>query len=248
MKKINFITFTLLAFCSTSVFAQTAHRSFYELPSANGFGSVHYSFKDGDHNIAAFYPHIYKKFSPDHEDTPNVAYDSYFGLRTGNAFWMNSITEDEVDYEPGTGIIKVDKTVATTNGDVQVTTYIFSPFTMDIPAYIMIYQVKGATNGGFAAFSLHNFHMGSGANNTDSETIAINGDGFVETGRTGYAMYYRPITAYDSYEIGGPGIPYNNMLNSNDYADNRTTVTENDLSIGFQFNNGAGVNAGESAW
>ncbi|MBN2723434.1 MAG: hypothetical protein JXR95_05120 [Deltaproteobacteria bacterium] len=239
--------FTVLFILSGSLTAQTPHQSFFEIPSSNGFGSVHYSFYDGDHKIAGFYPHIYKQYDAWTSETPNLMFDSYFGLRFSDSVWLNTVAESDVSYISGTGIIKVDQDYSGTE-NISVTNWIFSPFELDAAAYVMLLEIKGEAPP-LAAFSLHNLRMGGG-DGTENENIEKTDNGFIEYGENGYVVYYRPVSAVDGYlaAASGDNSPWSVMQNGTDFDQTSTLVSGNDLALGLQFNVPGGVSSGESTW
>lgn len=241
--------FLALITLSYTVSAQTPHQSFMEIPSSNGFSSVHYSFYEGDHKIAAFYPHIYKQFDAWTEETPNLMFDSYFGVRSASATWMNTVNESSVSYLNGTGIIKVDQDI-TGADNFSTTTWIFSPFEIDQSAYVMLFEISGEAPP-MAAFSLHNLHLGDGDNRTSNETISKYRNGWIEYGPgDSYVVYYRPISAADGHLAGSAGAssPWSVMNDGGDFSGDDNAVSGDDLAMGFQFNIPSGVAAGSKAW
>ncbi len=246
MKMHRLILLVLLLLPAAGL-AQTPHPSFFELPSSNGFGSVHYSFHDGDHKVAAFYPHLYKQCDADTDFTPNLAYDMYFGIRTGEAVWLNTLTETRTEYEPGTNIIITEQTAPTDSGDVLVRQYLFAPFDLNYPGFVSILELEG-TAPPCALFSLMNFRMGSGADRLENETLTKMGNGWLESGAGDYVLYLRPIEVPTGVEAGsaGPASPWQLMLDGQDFDLGNDPVTGTDLALGFQFNVPAGVPAGDS--
>ncbi len=221
--------------------AQTPHPSFFELPSSNGFGSVHYSFHSQDHKIAAFYPHLYKQCDADAEFTPNLAYDMYFGIRTDQAVWLDTRPETRVEYEPGTNIIVTETTAPTASGDVTLRQYVFAPFELDRAAFVAVLELPGPVPPA-ALFALLNFHMGQAPDFTAAERVARSGAGFLESGGRPYVLYVRPLDAPAGVLAGsGASSPWQAMLAGQDYPSAFSSAQGDDLALGLQFNVPAGV-------
>lgn len=246
MKSTNLfiLFFTIITIsCISGVGAQTPHASFYELPSSNGFGSVHYSFHAQDHKIAAFYPHIYKQCDASTDFTPNLAYDMYFGIRTDQAVWLNTRGETRVEYEPGTGIIVTETTAPTASGDVTLRQYVFAPFSLDRAAFTAVLELEGPAPAA-ELFALLNFHMGQPPDFTAGENIAQAGSGFVESGGREYVLYVRPLGQPDGVLAGtGNGGPWQTMIAGQDYPETFAAAQGDDLALGLQFGFDAGVSA-----
>ncbi|MBU1244178.1 hypothetical protein KKD52_08825 [Myxococcota bacterium] len=247
MKKTG-LFLVALVLAPTLASAQTPHPSFFELPSTNGLGSVHYSFHEGDHKVAAFFPHLYKQCDADTAFTPNLAYDMYFGIRTGEAVWLNTRTESRVEYEPGTNIIVTEQTAPTDTGDVLLRQYLFAPFGLDHPGFVYMLELEGEAPP-CALFSLMNFRMGSGADRLEAETITRAGNGWIESGAGDYVLYLRPVEVPAGFHAGsaGPGSPWQVMLDGSNYQLGDDPVSGDDLALGFQFNLPAGVAAGATS-
>lgn len=237
---MSFITIFTFAI---SVYAQIPHESFYELPSSNGFGSVHYSFHTQDHKIAAFYPHIYKQCDANTDFTPNLAYDMYFGIRTDQAVWLNTRTETRVEYEPETNIIVIEDTAPTASGDVTLRQYVFAPFELNRAAFVAVLELVGPAPPN-ALFALFNFHMGRAPEFTSGERIERSGSGYIESGERPYVLYVRPVSEPSGAQAGsGANSPWQLMLSGQDYPETFSSVQGDDLALGLQFNFESGVHS-----
>ena len=173
------------------------HRSYDKLVSANGRAVV---VLNGDNSngpiIDVFSDHLYQQYDAGSEETRDLLYDSYFGIRAdAHTGWLTA--SSEYGYQPGTGILAIDRS----QGDLDITEYVFAPLTLEVPGFVHILEIT--PTGGVAvsldAFSLHNFHLGQ-----DSDGDGAYDDGealWTEDGAllsewgsiTGLGMRYVPI-------------------------------------------------------
>ncbi len=247
MKRILFISFVLAVLGhTTDAGAQTPHRSFDELLSSNGWGSVHIYLPE--HKIAAFYPHIYRQWSPERPITPNLAYDAYFGVR-GPATWLPESTIISTGYEPSAAIMYMVRQVTVGTSDATVITRVFAPFDLDAPGFVMMLEVQGPVDP-MAVFALLNFRVGAGDDHSSQETVIPHENGYLEYGERGYFMYYRPVTVPDGVQVAGagPSSPYNTMKNGNDFGSLQGGFTGEDVAVGLQFNVPGGVPASQKKY
>jgi uncharacterized protein (TIGR03382 family) len=192
------------------------HHSYDKLVSANGRSVV---VLNGDNSngpiVDVFSDHLYQQYDASQEETRDLLYDSYFGMR-GDAHtgWLTEA--DDYGYEPGTGILAIDRS----RGDLTITEYVFAPLSLEVPAFVHLVQLT--PNGGSAAslelFSLHNFHLGQDSDgdgaHDDGEALWVEGGTLLsEWGSgTGLGMRYVPLdtpTATGCHEVwstvGGGG-------------------------------------------
>ncbi len=181
-------------------------RTFFTLPSSNGYGAV-----IGDTSQAKI-THFRERLPATEEpqldadageiwvgnqqqiiNSRDLAYDVYFGLRTGGTqLWLSSVPVTSSTYESGI----VEWTQQT--GGVTVTTYVFAPRALPHAGFVMILHVQGAAG---AAFSLHNFHMGYGRpgvmtpDDPNGETLTFTPDGTRDALERGFAgvVVARPL-------------------------------------------------------
>jgi hypothetical protein len=231
----------------------TPHRSFEELVTSNGYGAGHFSVRD--RKVSTFFPHLYRQYDEGEPIVRDWLFDAYFGLRRGSATWFPEIELDAVRYMPGTGIIEVQQTIPTDGEPLRATQYVFAPFDVDLPAEVMLLRLENTANsplGGFAAFSLHNFHVGDGDEHLEDEVFErLPGRGWLEKGASGELLYLRSLVAPDGYAAGsGPESPFSLMKGGADFEDTSTgeLPPADDVAAGFQFNVPAGLEPGESIW
>ncbi len=173
------------------------HHSYDKLVSANGRSVV---VLNGDNSngpiIDVFSDHLYEQYAPDQEQTRDLLYDSYFGMR-GDAHtgWLTA--SSDYSYEQATGIMVIDRS----RGDLTITEYVFSPLTMEVPGFVHLLQITptGGSEVTLDTFSLHNFHVGQdsdgdGAHDDDEALWTEDGTTLSEWGSgSGLGMRYVPI-------------------------------------------------------
>jgi MYXO-CTERM domain-containing protein len=175
------------------------HHSYDKLVSANGRSVV---VLNGDNSngpiIDVFSDHLYQQYDAGSEETRDLLYDSYFGMR-GDAHtgWLTA--SSAYGYEQGTGIITIDRSA----GELTITEYVFAPLTLDVPAFVHLVQLTptGGNEVALQLFSLHNFHLGQdsdgdGAHDDDEALWAEDGTVLSEWGSgSGLGMRYLPLDA-----------------------------------------------------
>ena len=132
-----------------------AHASYDKLVTANGWGA----FVHADDRLSDGYPHLYQAWDPD-TWTPDVLYDTYFGLTDGQGggAWLTGA--EDARYVPGTNIIEVTRRA----GDLEVIEYAFAPMDLGAPALAQVARIRNAGGGVVAprqAVLLSNWHVGS---------------------------------------------------------------------------------------
>ncbi len=159
-------------------------QTFFRLPSSNGHTAILVDLAAG--KMTHFREHLFASEEPQLDaagnevwignqpqmvPTRDVLFDVYFGLRAGgDQRWLPGIP---VDYSQsgyagwaagktgGTGVVKMVQKV----GDLTATQYYFAPQGLAHPAFVMAMQVKNTGPQkvtGVSAFSIHNFHLGTG--------------------------------------------------------------------------------------
>ena len=134
--------------------AAAPHYSYPKLVTANGYGAVVFT----DDRLSDAYPHLYQEYSSG-VVTPEVLYDSYFGVTDYNGAGGWLIDTSDVSLEDGTGILSV----ARVYGDLAVTEYTFAPMGMDGFGLAQVVRVvnNGSTSTApFQLVSLLNWHVG----------------------------------------------------------------------------------------
>ncbi len=134
--------------------AAAPHYSYPKLVTANGYGAVIWT----DDRVTDAYPHLYQEYSPG-VVTPEVLYDSYFGV-TGRPSGYGWLTDtSDVSLEDGTGIIRVERTHA----DFQVIEYTFAPMSMGgfgLAQVVEVVNTGTTTLEPFQLVALLNWHVG----------------------------------------------------------------------------------------
>ncbi|WP_437279656.1 glycoside hydrolase family 15 protein [Sorangium sp. So ce375] len=159
-------------------------RTFFRLPSSNGFGAVLLDL--GAARLTHFREHLFATEEPLLDErgeevwlgnqpqavpTRDLLYDAYFGLRSdGHQRWL---TEVPVDLDAsgyagwtdgqrgGTGVVTMVQRV----GNLECTQFFFAPQGLPQAGFVMAMRVENLGERpaeGVSAFSLHNFHLGFG--------------------------------------------------------------------------------------
>lgn len=227
-------------------------RSFYDLPSSNGYGAVVVDFEQArahhwrDHLFATEEPQydtdgneLWQGEQPQAVHTRDLLFDAYFGLRVqGDAFWL---AEQDVDLDAsGWGDVGGGTGGGThLVGMVQhgpgwtATTWTWSPWGLERSAMAMVVEVENTGNialSDLQADLLLNLHLGEGRPGPDQETGAQNetvvlGTGVEERGFAG-VTYARPFSAPQALSSWHPGAdwenPYDVVRASDGQFDSRT--------------------------
>ena len=203
-----------IAMLAFATHAAEPHRSFYDLPSSNGWGAVVVDLQQGkahhfrDHLFATEEPRwdahgneVWNGAFPEAVMTRDLLYDAYFGLRAhGDQTWLPDLPVDldASGYRGhrrdgsmgGTPIIDVVQQW----GDLKVTTSYWAPWGLESASMAMVLTVEntGATTvDDLTAFSLHNLRLGEGRPGptedigAENETVVLHGSGIEERGFAG---------------------------------------------------------------
>ncbi|WP_437690174.1 glycoside hydrolase family 15 protein [Sorangium sp. So ce176] len=178
-------------------------RTFFKLPSSNGFGAVLLDL--GQARLTHFREHLFGTEEPRLDErgdevwvgnqpqvvpTRDLLYDAYFGLRSeGKQRWL---TEVPVDLDAsgyagwtegqrgGTGVVTMVQRV----GNLECTQFFFAPQGLEQAGFVMAMRVQNRGDVAaedVAAFSLHNLHLGFGRPGVmadigeSGETVAYDG-------------------------------------------------------------------------
>lgn len=223
---------------SGSAAAVEPHRSFYTLPSSNGWGAVVVDLQQGkahhwrDHLFATEEPqwdaHGHEVWVDDHPQavyTRDLLFDAYFGLRAdGNQQWLVDLPVDldrsgyvgarEDGSSGGTQLLELHRSL----GDLSLRTVLWSPWNMERSAMAMVLEVEntgGSMVSGLSAFSLHNLHLGEGRpgpteeTGTQNETLVLAGERIEERGFAGVVSLV-PLRAPSHTSGWYPGAPWDN--------------------------------------
>ena len=226
------------ALLASTALAVPPHRSFYDLPSSNGYGAVVVDFQQArahhfrDHLFATEEPvwdaagdEVWEGGFPQSVYSRDLLYDAYFGLRAGGSqLWLTDLGVDlddsgwagtvEGGQPGGTNVVQQVQTW----GDLEVTSYFWAPWDLERPAMAMVLRVEntgGATATGVSAFSLHNLHLGEGRPGPDqetgaqNETVHIHGGGIEEKGFAGVTALV-PLNSPSRWSAYYGGAPHAN--------------------------------------
>ena len=236
-------------------------RSFYALPTSNGFVSATYAVDlrdvpvtfagntpgtmDLQHRLITFTEHVMAEPTPG-TYTRDLLFDLYLGLRVdGTGTWLGDVSEVEAAYVPGTGIVHLVQEV----GDVQVETYLFAPMHGESQALVVVGHV---TNNGSPAqvdlYSLQNFHTG-GEGTADGENVTPQGNEGIVESRGSDRLYHRSL-GEPSHFSAAPGgdaghNPWMRLTAGQDLSDQ--LVSGDDVAVGFQWSAGT-LSTGVDAW
>ena len=200
--------------------AAEPHRSFYDLPSSNGYGAVVVDFERArvhhwrDHLFATEEPvwdaqglEVWEGDQPQAVFTRDLLHDAYFGLRvSGEPVWLTELAVDldasgwgSTDGSVGGGTSMV--AMVQDGPGFRATTWAWSPW--DLPRSSMALVLEVQNTGAEAltdlgAYSLHNLHLGEGRPGPEleigaqNETLVI-GSTIEERGFAGVAVL-RPLS------------------------------------------------------
>ncbi len=218
--------------------AADPHQSFYELVTGNGYAVLGVDVSEGQAKLDAYLEHPYR-FPREGEQTRDLCYDAYFGLRVGGqAVWLGEQPAQEAGYELGTGIVRVRQAAL----GLSAVTRVWSPYELDGPAGALLFEVRNdgaSVVGPVSAFFLGNFRLGAGAPEPDAEgeRIAWQGSGYVETGPSGLALGALPVPMPDRHACS-PNNPYPVVAAGGDLVDTEDSGTVSDAVFGFQWDFG----------
>ncbi|WP_437571466.1 glycoside hydrolase family 15 protein [Sorangium sp. So ce542] len=159
-------------------------RTFFRLPSSNGFGAVLLDL--GAARLTHFREHLFATEEPLLDErgaevwvgnqpqavaTRDLLYDAYFGLRSdGRQRWLTDVPVDldasgyagwTGGERGGTGVVTMVQRV----GNLECAQFFFAPQGLAQAGFVMAMRVENlgdAPAEGVSAFSLHNFHLGFG--------------------------------------------------------------------------------------
>ncbi len=197
------------------------HRSEQYLPFSNGLTSVAYDSQGL--KLSQFLEHPYANASTSAQ-TRNFVYDSYPGIRIAtSATWLTTVVPSVIEYVAGTGIVHTQRSYS----GLTIDEYHFTPVGLTEYASVMLVKVTRTSGAGaIDAFSLFNYHLGSGSPSpgTDSETISYDGtnDAFYESGPSGVAFAYGSIPA-STHHGCTPDNPFDAVNAGANLADNLGT-------------------------
>ncbi|MFP2927780.1 glycoside hydrolase family 15 protein [Pyxidicoccus sp. 3LG] len=195
-------------------------RTFLRLSSSNGHGAAMLDLEQKkvthfrEHLFATEEPvidpagaDVFERGQPKVVHSRDLLFDAFFGLRSGGTQrWLNTQPADleASGYAPwgagktgGTGLATMVQKV----GNLELTTYVFAPRTLQHASFVMALRVRNtgtSTAPGVSAFSLHNFHLGFGRpgvmaeTDENGETVELAGDVFTEKGFAG-VLAARPL-------------------------------------------------------
>lgn len=217
--------------------AQTAPAaSFRKLVSSNGYAPVVFDVEA--RRAVSFREHLYR-YPRAGLETRELLYDLYLGLRTGNTSrWMTDVRIDQAGYVPGTGLIRTEQRV----GGLLLSTTYFSPFELEFPAFVAIGRLEntGAEASDVALFSIHNFHLGGGADGTRGESIRWDAQlgAYIESSALADAaqggLLIVPLGGATHHQAS-PMNPYGRLMAGQLFEDVDSSGVMDDAVSGFQF-------------
>lgn len=136
------ILLILATFGVISSFSFAQKRESNMLVSANGFSAV--VFSTVKKRISAFYPSIYRKYDEKAKETSFILRSLDYQITINDrAFFLKDAKMVNVDYLPGTGIIKVEYLHELAKVDM----YIFSTFNLDYPSFVVKLEITPSEKG-----------------------------------------------------------------------------------------------------
>jgi MYXO-CTERM domain-containing protein len=269
------------ALLCTSVAAQVpVQRTRFELPSSNGHGALLVDLDD-TRRVTQFREHPYAAEEPQLDaageeiwngsgfaavHTRDVLFDAYFGVRTSDgSVWLPSLAVDldasgylgvDDDATGGTGIV----TIVQQHGALVATTHAFMPMDLPHAGFVMALELRNDGNTPLTnvqAFSLHNFHLGSGRpassfdvgqdNGSNGETLEHTQGRFDERGFAGVVVT-RALAPVDRFGTTEGDDPYLTVAGGADLLDNPPNAAAVDDAVGaWQYDVGT-LDPGETAW
>ncbi|MFC1706010.1 glycoside hydrolase family 15 protein [Planctomycetota bacterium] len=200
----------------SSMVAQRAYpveRSWYKLPFANGYGAGVYDATE--HKVVGFRSPMFAKVDQS-TDTRDFCYDLFFGVRKGQGVgagkWLHTVTEEEMSYVAGTGIVHTVQRAFGARFDC----YYFSPMSPATATRSLVAIVRAVNEGpalsDVALYALLNFRAGGRNQQNVMEFAWRRGaDEFTEGGHNGTSgektrIVYKGIgTVTRAGAGGGPG-------------------------------------------
>ncbi len=190
------LLFVLVLLVAAPASAAEPHRSFYDLPSSNGWGAVVVDLQQArahhwrDHLFATEEPRwdengneVWVGSLPQAVMTRDLLFDAYFGIRlAGQQQWLTDLPVDldASGWVPGTNVLRMVQTL----GDLQLTTYAWAPWGLDRSAMALVLEVENvgtAVTSAISVFSIQNLHLGEGRPGptqeigAQNETIIVDG-------------------------------------------------------------------------
>ncbi len=161
------------------------HRSFERLVTGNGFTVA--SFDAARRRIDSFLEHPYRFNAPRGpapgfcyaaDESRDLAYDVYFGVRSGVASavrgeWLPELPLDDAALDPGTGIIVAEQH-AGAGRTLRTVTHAFAPMGYEGPALVFALSLTNESDAPVTAspYALLNFHLGDAAGRHEPSALA----------------------------------------------------------------------------
>jgi len=231
----------LLAALSAAATAEALvepHRSVAFLPFSNGRAAAAFDVRSG--RLNRFWEHPYR-FPSAGVETRNFLHDLYPGLRVGaQAKWLAEVAPDTLGYEPGTGVVRVQRSFA----GIRVEEWYFSP--PDLPQHAVFLVVRATRLSGsdpVDLYALFNFHLGAGSPEPDAAGEHIlrdeARDAFYEWGPAGVTFGHAGLQP-SAHWSATPRNPWGILNAAGDLPDEGATGAALDDSVcGFQQSLGA---------
>lgn len=226
------------------------HTSFHALPTSNGLATA--IWQGG--RLTDLREHPYLAYDED-QPTRDLLWDAYPGVRVGaEGTWLDAVLATEVEYEGGTGLVRVFRTL----GDLEITRWWSAPMhhptsgesqTHLVVGLTRIRNVGAMTLDEVAPYELWNLHLG-GEGESDDEQAAWREAGYLVEWRDETVVVYVPLGAGEAlYAIDGGGEPHNpwQLLSEGSDLDGFVQATGDDLVAGFQ-QPAASLGPGQDLW
>ena len=276
MRHLLFVLLALTLLAAVPASAAEPHRSFYDLPSSNGFGAVVLDLQQArvhhwrDHLFATEEPRwdadgseVWSGGLPEAVHTRDLLFDAYFGIRVDEQQrWLTDLPVDldASGWLPGTNVLRMVQSL----GDLRFTTYAWAPWGLDRSSMALLLEVEnlGATvTSPISAFSIQNLHVGEGRPGAtqeigaQNETILVDGASkrLEERGFAGVVAttpLREPLLASVWYPGSVNANPWE-VVNGGGATDLTTATGDQgvhaDSVACYQWNGGA-LGVGETAW
>lgn len=141
MRKI-LIILTVIIILLPMNFALSKENEFNMLVSANGYSAV--VFSTVKKRISAFYPSIYRKYDEKSKEVTFILRSLDYNININEkSFFLKDAKINEINYIPGTGIIKV----SFSHEIADVVMYIFSSFNLRYPSFVVKLEISPKERG-----------------------------------------------------------------------------------------------------
>ncbi len=256
---LSSFSFSLLfASLTSTATAQDVTRSFERLVTGNGHAMVSYDRESK--KIDTFLEHPFRFLEPrnmpedlcyEADESRDLAYDFYFGVRATEGQWMNTQPLDDAEYLVGTNVIHTEQHAGPSRA-LLVDSYMWMPSELELPVLVAVAKVTNESTSAvpLSIYSLFNFRLGdaSGGREPSADAEGLAGDATRPGVLYEFSDRSAGTMAYVSLGDATPGVTgVFNALNDERDLDGATATTGNDLAAGFQTDQ-VTLAAGASTW